>query len=427
MQVCNDLTGRIAARLAGSAQAVPFEVTHSRVQLAGQRQLGHLEDEVAPVGHDLLADLRPAVARWRSRRAPPRVRRSMLQTQNIRVARVEPLIPPARLRAELPATDDDYSVVVRARDTIRAIVAGGDRRLIAVVGPCSIHDPDAALDYARRLADLSRRVADTLLVVMRVYFEKPRTTVGWKGLINDPHLNGTNDMQLGLRIARRLLLEITRLGLPAGTELLDPIVPQYVTDLLSWSAVGARTTESQTHREMASGLSMPIGFKNATDGTLEVALHAMISARHPHTFLGISADGATAMIKTGGNPDRHVVLRGGGSGPNYSPADVARAVEIVASEEVARPVMIDCSHGNSRKDYTRQPAVCREVLTQLEANDGAIMGLLVESNLHPGRQDWVAGTALRYGVSITDACIGWEETETLLDEIAAAARTKTAA
>ena len=209
--------------------------------------------------------------------------------------------------------------------------------------------------------------------------------------------------------------------------MLDPITPQYISDLLSWASIGARTIESQTHREMASGLSMPIGFKNSTDGGLQVALHAMISARHPHTFLGISADGATAMIKTAGNPDRHVVLRGGGSGPNYSPADVARATEIVAGEDLARPVMIDCSHGNSSKDYTRQPIVCREVLSQLNASHGAIMGLLVESNLNPGRQDWVAGEALRYGVSITDACIGWEETETLLGEIAAAARTKTAA
>jgi 3-deoxy-7-phosphoheptulonate synthase len=298
---------------------------------------------------------------------------------------------------------------------------------VVVVGPCSIHDPEAALDYARRLLEVAKATRDRLIVVMRTYFEKPRTTIGWKGLINDPHLDGSCDIATGLQLARTILLEINELGLPCGGEVLDPITPQYISDLLSWASIGARTIESQTHREMASGLSMPIGFKNSTDGGLQVALHAMISARHPHTFLGISADGATAMIKTGGNPDRHVVLRGGGSGPNYSPADVARAVEMVAGEGLARPVMIDCSHGNSNKDYTRQPAVCREVLSQLGATEGAIMGLLVESNLQPGRQDWVAGTDLRYGVSITDACIGWEETEKLLGEIAAAARTKSAA
>jgi 3-deoxy-7-phosphoheptulonate synthase len=262
---------------------------------------------------------------------------------------------------------------------------------------------------------------DRLIVVMRTYFEKPRTTVGWKGLINDPHLDGSCDIAAGLQLARKILLEINELGVPCGGEVLDPITPQYISDLLSWASIGARTIESQTHREMASGLSMPIGFKNSTDGGLQVALHAMISARHPHTFLGISADGATAMIKTAGNPDRHVVLRGGGSGPNYSAADVARAAEIVAGEGLARPVMIDCSHGNSQKDYRRQPVVCREVLTQLRESGGAIMGLLVESNLEAGRQDWEAGTALRYGVSITDACIGWDDTATLLQEIAAAA------
>src|SRR5262245_53525651 len=235
----------------------------------------------------------------------------MLRTQNIRVARVEPLIPPSRLRDELPATDADYAVVVRARETIRAIIAGRDPRLLAVVGPCSIHDPEAALDYARRLAELASRVSDTLFLVMRVYFEKPRTTIGWKGLINDPHLNGTNDLQLGLRLARRLLLDVTRFGLPAGTELLDPIVPQYVADLISWSAVGARTTESQTHREMASGLSMPVGFKNSTDGNLTVAVNAMESARHPHKFLGLDAEGASSVIQAIGHPGGQVLRRGG--------------------------------------------------------------------------------------------------------------------
>ena len=289
------------------------------------------------------------------------------------------------------------------------------------------HGPDAAFEYARRLRAVAAATRDRLIVVMRTYFEKPRTTIGWKGLINDPRLDGSCDIAAGLQLARKILLEINELGLPCGGEVLDPITPQYISDLLSWASIGARTIESQTHREMASGLSMPIGFKNSTAGGLQVVQHAMISARHPHTFLGISADGATAMIKTNGNPDRHVVLRGGGSGPNYSPADVARAVEMLRGEDLARPVMIDCSHGNSSKDYTRQPIVCREVLSRLEASNGAIMGLLVESNLSSGRQDWVAGSALRYGVSITDACIGWDETEALLGEIAAATCAKSAA
>jgi 3-deoxy-7-phosphoheptulonate synthase len=341
---------------------------------------------------------------------------------------IMPLISPRAVKAAQPLTPRAAELVLETRRAIRDVLHGRDReRLLVVVGPCSIHDPDAALEYARRLVKVAADNRNRLIVVMRTYFEKPRTTVGWKGLINDPHLDGSCDIANGLQIARRLLLEINELGLPCGGEVLDPITPQYISDLLSWASIGARTIESQTHREMASGLSMPIGFKNSTDGGLQTALHAMISARHPHTFLGISADGATAMIKTAGNPDRHVVLRGGGSGPNYGPADVARAAEMVAGEGVARPVMVDCSHGNSSKDYTRQPIVCRAVLSELETNRGAVMGLLLESNLHPGRQDWEAGTTLRYGVSITDACIGWDDTATLLAEIAAAARTKTAA
>jgi len=341
---------------------------------------------------------------------------------------IMPLISPRAVKAKQPLTARAAEVILETRRAIRDVLHGRDRdRLLVVVGPCSIHDPEAALDYARRLVRVAEANRDRLIIVMRTYFEKPRTTIGWKGLINDPHFDGSCDIATGLQRARRILLEINDLGLPCGGEVLDPITPQYISDLLSWASIGARTIESQTHREMASGLSMPIGFKNSTDGGLQVGLHAMISARHPHTFLGISADGATAMIKTAGNPDRHVVLRGGGSGPNYSPADVARATEMVASEGLARPVMIDCSHGNSSKDYTRQPIVCREVLTHLAASGGAVMGLLLESNLQPGRQDWEAGTPLRYGVSITDACIGWDDTETLLGEIAAAIRTRTAA
>ena len=344
----------------------------------------------------------------------------MLQTQNIRVARVEPLIPPSSLRAELPATDADYAVVVRARDSIRDIIASRDPRLIAVVGPCSIHDPEAARDYAKRLSDLARRVSDALFVVMRVYFEKPRTTVGWKGLINDPHLNGTNDMQLGLRLARQLLLDVTRLGLPAGTELLDPIVPQYVTDLISWSAVGARTTESQTHREMASGLSMPVGFKNSTTGNLAVAVNAMESARHPHTFLGIDADGASSVIHTTGNPDGHVILRGGRT-PNYDADSLHACEELLRSTGLPSRVMVDCSHAQTGKDYTKQPEVLADVIRQVCASGSPIMGFMLESNLGAGSQP-LAGLRgdLAYGVSITDACIDWPTTERCLLDAATA-------
>jgi 3-deoxy-7-phosphoheptulonate synthase len=344
----------------------------------------------------------------------------MVRTQNIRVARVEPLIPPRALREELPASDDDYQVVVRARDTIRDILAGRDPRLIAVVGPCSIHDPAAALEYARRLVDLARRVSDSLFVVMRVYFEKPRTTIGWKGLISDPHLNGSNDMQLGLQLARRLLLDVTRLGLPAGTELLDPIVPQYVTDLISWTAVGARTTESQTHREMASGLSMPVGFKNSTDGNLTVAVNAMESARHPHTFLGIDADGASSVIHTTGNPDGHLILRGGRT-PNYDAESLLGAERMLRAAGLPPRVMVDCSHAQTGKDYSKQPEILADVVRQVRAGNSPLMGFMLESNLHAGNQS-VRGDreGLAYGVSITDGCIDWATTEHSLLEAAAA-------
>ncbi len=343
----------------------------------------------------------------------------MEKIEDRNVIGVTPLIPPRAVKAAQPLTEPVAALVLETRRAVRDILSGRDRkRLLVVVGPCSIHDPAVAYDYARRLKPVADRTRDHLVLVMRTYFEKPRTTVGWKGLINDPHLDGSCDIATGLQLARTILLEIGRLGVACGSEVLDPITPQYISDLLSWASIGARTIESQTHREMASGLSMPVGFKNSTDGGLQVALHAMISARHPHTFLGINADGATAMIKTAGNPDRHVVLRGGGRGPNHGPADVARAAELVAGEGVARPIMVDCSHDNSNKDHTLQGAVCRDVLRQLTDGQDAIMGLLIESNLQPGRQTWKGGTELAYGVSITDACIGWDETEPLLYEIA---------
>jgi 3-deoxy-7-phosphoheptulonate synthase len=341
---------------------------------------------------------------------------------------IVPLIAPRAVKRAQPVSEAGAALVLETRRAIRDVLHGRDRRrLLVVVGPCSIHDAEGAYEYAHRLRPVAAALRDDLVVVMRTYFEKPRTTVGWKGLVNDPHLDGSCDLEAGLQLARTILRTINELGVPCGSEVLDPITPQYISDLLSWASIGARTIESQTHRELSSGLSMPIGFKNSTDGGLQVALHAMISARHPHTFLGIDDAGATAMIKTQGNPDRHVVLRGGARGPNHTAADVARAIEMVACEGVARPIMVDCSHDNSGKDHTRQGAVCREVLAQLRAGQGGLMGLLLESNLRPGKQAWAPGATLAHGVSITDACMGWDETEPLLYDIAAAVRASAAA
>jgi len=347
-------------------------------------------------------------------------REEVLEDTN--VSSVVDLRSPREIKRALPLGEAAAATVRQARRELRDILHGRDRdRIAVVVGPCSIHDPHAALDYAERLRAAAEPLRDRLLVVMRTYFEKPRTTVGWKGLVNDPDLDGTCDIERGLELARRLLLDINALGLPCGTEFLDPVTPQYFGDAVSWAAIGARTTESQTHREMASGLSMPVGFKNGTDGGLDVALHAMISAGHPHAFLGIDADGVTAVVRTRGNPDRHVVLRGGGGRTNYSAADIAAAAQLVAGEGVARPVMVDCSHGNSSKDHARQIPVARDVIATFRGGEIRVMGVLIESNLAPGRQDWATGS-LRYGVSITDACIGWEETAGLLEELAKGAR-----
>ncbi|MCC7075833.1 MAG: 3-deoxy-7-phosphoheptulonate synthase [Acidimicrobiia bacterium] len=341
--------------------------------------------------------------------------------ENSRLTAFQPLDAPARVKDAVPLTRDAEQLVLATRAAIRDVIHGRDtRRLVVVVGPCSIHDPAAAYEYADRLGGVREDVSDRLIVVMRTYFEKPRTTVGWKGLVNDPHLDGTGDIQAGLRLAREILAHVSDQGVPCATELLDPITPQYISDMLSWTAVGARTTESQTHREMASGLSMPVGFKNGTDGTLEGARNAMTSAASPHSFLGINAEGVTSIVKTTGNPDRHVVLRGGRDGTNYAPADIAAAVELVSSEGIARPIMVDTSHDNSGKDHTRQAEVCRSVVEQFVGGQSAIMGTMIESNLEPGNQAWRPGAALRYGLSITDACIGWDETATLLKEIAAA-------
>jgi len=336
---------------------------------------------------------------------------------------IQALISPRNLKAAVPASPSAADTVVEARRAIRDVIHGRDeKRLVVVVGPCSIHDPEAALEYAQRLRGVAKQTGDAMVLVMRAFFEKPRTTVGWKGLINDPRLDGSCDVAAGLEIARRLLVEINELGLPCGSEVLDPFTPQFVADLLSWGGIGARTSESQTHRQLASGLSMPIGFKNGTDGELDGAANAMVAASHSHSFLGITADGESALVRTRGNPDRHIVLRGGEAGPNFAPGFVAKAAGLVAKQGLVRPVMIDCSHDNSGKDHGRQGFVCREVLAQVRVGSPAIMGLLLESNLEPGRQSWQPGTPLRRGVSITDACIGWEETEKLLHEIAETAR-----
>jgi 3-deoxy-7-phosphoheptulonate synthase len=334
---------------------------------------------------------------------------------------IRPLPTPRELKRRLPLSPRAAATVAAAREALRHAIHGRDERLVVIAGPCSIHDPDAALDYADRLAALARELEDRLILVMRTYFEKPRTTVGWKGLINDPHLDGSCDVAAGLEIARRLLLEINERGVPCASEVLDPFTPQFVADLLVWASIGARTTESQTHRELASGLSMPVGFKNATSGDLEAARNAMIAASHPHSFLGIDVEGRSAVVSTTGNADCHLVLRGGGGAPNHRAADVARARGLVGELGVARAVMVDCSHDNSRKDHTRQGGVCDEVLEQVRAGERGILGVMIESHLEAGRQSWKPGAPLRRGVSITDACIGWDETAELLRRCADAA------
>jgi 3-deoxy-7-phosphoheptulonate synthase len=339
----------------------------------------------------------------------------MQPTQNLHVKETVRLLPPRGLKAEFPMTEGANRTVVEGREAVKRILGREDPRLLVIVGPCSIHDPGAALEYARRLGLLRKELGDRLCLVMRVYFEKPRTTIGWKGLINDPHLDGSSDIETGLKTARRLLLEIIELGLPTATEFLDPIVPQYTADLVSWAAVGARTTESQTHREMASGLSMPVGFKNSTDGSLQIAIDAMTSARTPHSFLGIDQDGATSIIRTTGNPDGHVVLRGGRSNTNFDPESIAAATGALSRAGLPEVIMVDCSHANSGKQHARQEEVWNSVVRQRASGNRALIGLMVESNLEEGSQPFPKDrSALRYGVSVTDACIGWEMTERML-------------
>lgn len=332
--------------------------------------------------------------------------------ENLNVASQEILITPEALKKEMPLTEAAAQTVMQGRQTIYDIMDHKDHRLFIVVGPCSIHDVDAAKDYARRLRALADEVSDTLFLVMRVYFEKPRTTIGWKGLINDPHLNDSFDIEQGLHIGRRLLLDIAEMGLPTATEALDPITPQYLQDTIAWSAIGARTTESQTHREMSSGLSMAIGFKNGTDGGLEVAVNAMKSVSHPHSFLGINQKGQVSIIRTRGNAYGHVVLRGGGGKPNYDSVSVALCEKELAKAKLRPSIMIDCSHANSNKDPGLQPLVMQDVTHQILEGNRSVQGLMVESNINWGSQCIPADLKdLKYGVSVTDACIDWETTE----------------
>ena len=339
----------------------------------------------------------------------------MFRTQDLHVKEIVRLLTPRELKAQLPAGEAANGTVARCRERVIRILRQEDPRLLVVIGPCSIHDQKGALEYATRLSELQKDVAGTMEIVMRVYFEKPRTTIGWKGLINDPHLDGSQDIETGLKIARKLLLDITGLGLPAATEFLDPIVPQYTADLISWAAIGARTTESQTHREMASGLSMPVGLKNATDGSLQVAIDAMGAARHSHSFLGINEDGATAIVRTTGNPHTHIVLRGGRARTNYDADSIRTAEEKLKSEKLPPVLMVDCSHANSEKQFARQEDVWRSVIQQRVDGTRSLIGLMVESNLLEGNQPIPKKLSdLHYGVSITDSCIGWETTERML-------------
>jgi 3-deoxy-7-phosphoheptulonate synthase len=339
----------------------------------------------------------------------------MYQTQDLNVKEIVRLLSPRELKALTPTPEAVNDAVALARQRVIRILQQEDPRLLVVIGPCSIHDEKSALEYAARLSRLQKEFADRMEVVMRVYFEKPRTTIGWKGLINDPHLDGSQDIETGLKIARRMLLEIGGMGLPTATEFLDPIVPQYIADLITWAAIGARTTESQTHREMASGLSMPIGMKNGTDGSLQVALDAMDATRHAHSFLGMDQEGVTAIVRTNGNPHVHVVLRGGRAKTNYDAASIRAAEKKLISEKLPPVLMVDCSHANSEKKFAKQEEIWRNVITQRVGGTQSLVGLMVESHLNEGNQPIAKCVAdLRYGVSITDPCIGWEATERML-------------
>ena len=347
------------------------------------------------------------------------------RTDDLRITSIRPLISPAVLAYYLPITETASEVVATARAEADAILRGGDDRLLVVVGPCSIHDPQAAMEYALKLKAEADHLKGDLCIIMRVYFEKPRTTVGWKGLINDPKLDDSFDINHGLRIARKLLLDLANLGLPAGTEFLDAISPQYVADLISWGAIGARTTESQVHRELASGLSMPVGFKNGTGGSVQLALDAIRSASRPHHFLSVTKQGVSAIVSTSGNEACHLILRGGKSGPNYEKEAIDTAVTMLREQRLPESVMVDCSHGNSMKDYRNQPLVANALCKQIAEGSRAITSVMIESNLVEGNQSLTADkSTLVHGKSITDACINWDETVAVLHHFAEAVRTR---
>ena len=343
------------------------------------------------------------------------------RTDDLRIKEIKELLPPAKLLGDFPGTEKAAETVYKTRQEIHRILHGADDRLLLITGPCSIHDPKAASEYAARLKEAKDRCAADLLILMRVYFEKPRTTVGWKGLINDPNLDGSFQINDGLRLARNLLLELNEAGIPAGCEFLDMITPQYFADMVSWGAIGARTTESQVHRELASGLSCPVGFKNGTDGNVRIAMDAIRAAQAPHHFLSVTKAGHSAIVSTSGNEDCHIILRGGKQ-PNYDAANVDAAAKSLAAAGIPARIMIDCSHGNSGKDPANQVKVGHDVAQQIAAGDGRVFGMMVESHLKGGRQDLVPGKPLVYGQSITDACIGWEDTRALIDSLAGAVR-----
>ncbi|AFY62743.1 3-deoxy-7-phosphoheptulonate synthase [Synechococcus sp. PCC 6312] len=347
----------------------------------------------------------------------------MRQTSDLHVVETRPLLAPATVLNQLPTTPTITALVADTRDRIRAILKARDHRLLVVVGPCSIHDVSAAYDYGQKLQALREELADSLEIVMRVYFEKPRTSVGWKGLINDPHLDDSYDINTGLQLARKLLLDLAELGMPAATELLDPIIPQYIADLVAWTAIGARTTESQTHRQMASGLSMPVGFKNGTDGHLDSAINAMLAAKQTHHFLGINAQGLASIVTTTGNPDSHLVLRGGKDGPNYSSDHIEMAATLLQHKGLPQRIMVDCSHANADKDHNKQVAVLQNIAGQLQRGNRHILGVMIESHLVAGQQA-IPGDLrqLTYGQSITDACVDFPTTVEMLQDLAQAVR-----
>tara|TARA_A100001015_G_C15029018_1_gene732082 strand:+ start:2213 stop:3256 length:1044 start_codon:yes stop_codon:yes gene_type:complete len=341
---------------------------------------------------------------------------AMNKLENVNISEIKPIISPEKLKSSLKISEPIANFVIESRETISNIIQGKDKRLLVIVGPCSIHDPKGAFDYATRLAPLVKKYSDKLYIVMRVYFEKPRTNIGWKGLISDPNLNGTNDIEKGITTARNVMLEILSKKIPTGSELLDPILPQYYADLICWASIGARTSESQTHREMASGLSMPIGFKNATDGNIDVALHGIQAANHAHSFIGVTQSGTIGRVTSNGNPDAHLILRGGANGPNYSSVQMEEHIEKIAKAKLITRLLVDCSHGNSRKKAENQNKVLNSILNQIENGNTKIFGVMIESFLNHGNQS-ISDVPLTYGTSVTDECIGWEETEQLLETV----------